>query len=87
MPMSFSATERSQNGRHEKLHNLGVEEFWAFSSHRYTLTDSERLTQIKNGFSAHLFQAMRRIFNLQEHAASVLLSTLLQRLNDGNLGR
>lgn len=78
--MSFSATERRQNGRQEKLRNLGATEFWAFSSHRFALRDSERLAQIKNGFPAHLFQAMRRTFNLQEHALSVLLNTSMTTL-------
>ena len=53
---------------------LGAEEFWAFSSVRYALRDSERLLQIKKGFPAHLFQAMLRTFNLQEHAFAVLLN-------------
>ncbi|VCU62982.1 putative toxin-antitoxin system antitoxin component [Pseudomonas synxantha] len=72
-PLSTSAPERRQNGKHERLRNLGNEEFWAFSSGRFALRGSERLAQIKNGFPAHLFQAMRRTFDLQERALSVLL--------------
>src|SRR5476651_1328582 len=79
-PLSTSATERRQNRKHERLHNLGAEEFWAFSSHRFALRDSERLAQIKNGFPAHLFQAMRRTFDLQEHALSVLFNTSMTTL-------
>lgn len=80
--MSFSATERRQNGRNEKLRKLAAEEFWGFSSDRFALKDSERLAQIKNGFPAHLFQAMRRTFNLQEHSLAVLFNismTMLER--------
>ncbi|WP_262380270.1 MULTISPECIES: MbcA/ParS/Xre antitoxin family protein [Pseudomonas] len=79
-PLSTSAPERRQSGKHERLRNLGAEEFWAFSSGRFALRDSERLAQIKNGFPAHLFQAMRRTFNLQEHALSVLLNTSMTTL-------
>ncbi|WP_439854814.1 type II RES/Xre toxin-antitoxin system antitoxin [Pseudomonas yamanorum] len=79
-PLSTSAPERRQNGKHERLRNLGAEEFWAFSSLRYSLRDSERLVQIKNGFPAHLFQAMRRTFNLQEHALTVLINTSMATL-------
>ncbi|MBV6659688.1 MbcA/ParS/Xre antitoxin family protein [Pseudomonas yamanorum] len=78
--MSTSATERRQNGKHERLRNLGAEEFWAFSSRRFALRDSERLAQIKNGFPAHLFQAMRRTFDLQEHALNVLLNASMTTL-------
>jgi len=77
--LSFS-TGRHHNIRSERLRILGAEEFWAFSSHRFTLRDSERLAQIKNGFPAHLFQAMRRTFDLQEHALSVLLNTSMTTL-------
>jgi putative toxin-antitoxin system antitoxin component (TIGR02293 family) len=78
--LSFSATEQHQNGRSERLRILGGEEFWAFSSFHHTLRDSERLIQIKNGFPAHLFQAMRRAFNLQEHALGVLLNVSMTTL-------
>lgn len=78
--MSFSATERRQNGRQEKLRNLGATEFWAFSSDRLALRDSERLAQIKNGFPAHLFRAMRLTFNLQEHSLVVLFNTSMTTL-------
>lgn len=71
--LSFS-TEQHRNKKSERLRILGAEEFWAFSSVRYALRDSERLLQIKNGFPAHLFQAMLRTFNLQEHALAVLLN-------------
>ena len=61
----------------------GIAAFWRFCSPRQSLTDSERLQQIKVGFSADLIQAFRLAFDLQEHHLETLfhasISTLERR--------
>ena len=84
--MNTSAAERRQEQKREELRTVGAKEFWDFSSRRYVLQESERLRQIKNGFPAHLFHAMRLTFNLQERSLAVLLnasiSTLERRMRE-----
>jgi hypothetical protein len=64
------------NESHEALINA----FWNFSADRNSLQDSERLLQIKERFSAHLFRAVRIIFDLQEHSLERLLNTSISTL-------
>lgn len=78
--MSTSAAERRQEQKKEELRTVGAKEFWAFSSRRYVLKESERLLQIKSGFPAHLFQAMRLTFNLQERSLAILLNASISTL-------
>lgn len=78
--MSTSTDERRREEKKEELRNVGANEFWAFSSCRYALKESERLKQIKSGFPAHLFQAMRLTFNLPERSLTVLLNASISTL-------
>jgi putative toxin-antitoxin system antitoxin component (TIGR02293 family) len=84
--LTISATERRQEQKREELRIVGAKEFWDFSSRRYMLQESERLRQIKSGFPAHLFHAMRLTFNLPERSLVVLLnasiSTLERRMRE-----
>lgn len=84
--MSTATADQRQEKKKEALRNLGANEFWAFSSHRHLLNESERLDQIKAGFSAHLFQAVRMTFDLQEQSLVILLnasiSTLERRMRE-----
>lgn len=61
-------------------HDAGVEVFWSFSSSRDTLRDSERLEQIKEGFSAGLVPAFRMTFNLQERNVEILMNASISTL-------
>lgn len=68
--MSVSTTER----RREALRSDGEKAFWAFANRHYELRESERLVQIKKGFPAQLFQAMRLTFNLQQEMVAALFN-------------
>jgi len=61
-------------------HDAGVEMFWSFSSNRDSLRDSERLEQIKEGFSAGLVPAFRMTFNLQERNVEILMNASISTL-------
>jgi putative toxin-antitoxin system antitoxin component (TIGR02293 family) len=78
--MSTSTAERRQEEKKEQLRTVGANEFWAFSSRRDVLKESERLLQIKSGFPAHLFQAMRLTFNLHERSLAILLNASISTL-------
>jgi hypothetical protein len=59
---------------------LGVAEFWDFSSSRDLLKESERLLQIKEGFSAYLVHAIHVTFDLQERSLATLLNASISTL-------
>ncbi|WP_338010182.1 antitoxin Xre-like helix-turn-helix domain-containing protein [Pseudomonas sp. GM21] len=52
----------------------GIAAFWRFSSDQESLTDSERLRQIKLGFPADLIQVFRLAFDLQDRHLETLLN-------------
>ena len=52
----------------------GIAAFWQFSSDQESLTDSERLRQIKLGFPADLIQVFRLAFDLQDRHLETLLN-------------
>lgn len=84
--MPITTTTWLQTGRSYVSREVLIAEFWAFSSDRDLLKDSERLLQIKEGFSAHLFRAVRMTFDLQENCLETLLnmsiSTLRRRASE-----
>ncbi|MGE8466070.1 MAG: antitoxin Xre/MbcA/ParS toxin-binding domain-containing protein [Pseudomonas putida] len=84
--MSTSAAKRRQEEKQAQLRTAGAKEFWAFTARLCVLNESERLLEIKSGFSAHLFQAMRLTFNLPEGNLTILLNasipTFEQRLRE-----
>lgn len=61
----------------------GIAAFWRFSSPRQSLTDSERLQQIKVGFPADLIQALRLAFDLQDRLWKRCSTHPFRRLKDG----
>jgi len=73
-PSALRAAKRSDP------HDAGVEMFWSFSSSRGSLKDSERLEQIKEGFSAGLVPALRMTFNLQERNVEILMNASISAL-------
>lgn len=84
--MSTATADRRQEKKKEVLRSVGVSDFWDFSARRNQLNESERLHQIKEGFSAHLIQAVRVTFDLPEHGLVTLLnasvSTLERRIRE-----
>lgn len=78
--MSISIAQRRHEKAKEDVRSSGIDEFWAFSASRYALRESERLVQIKRGFSAHLFRAVRYTFNLEEPSLALLLNASISTL-------
>ena len=78
--MNTSASERRQAEKRVELQAAGAREFWDFSSRRFVLKESDRLQQIKSGFPAHLFQAMRQTFRLEEGGLTLLLNASISTL-------
>ncbi|WP_223434141.1 MULTISPECIES: antitoxin Xre/MbcA/ParS toxin-binding domain-containing protein [unclassified Pseudomonas] len=58
----------------------GITAFWRFSSHLASLTEFERLLQIKTGLPADLAPALRSAFGLQERELGTLLSASISSL-------
>lgn len=54
--------------------------FWDYSASQYLLKESERLLQIKNGFPAYLFQAVRGTFELRERSFKTLFNVSVSTL-------
>lgn len=81
--MNTPTTARRQVNKKGELRDAAIAAFWDFSANRILLNDSERLLQIKAGFSAQLFQVVRIAFDLQERSLEMLLyasiSTLKRR--------
>jgi hypothetical protein len=84
--MSASTTGRRQTRKNDESREVVIAAFWSFSSNRYLLNDSERLRQFKEGFSAHLFQAVRVTFDLEDRSLEALfnasISTFERRLRE-----
>ncbi len=53
-------------------HREGIATFWRFSSPLQSLTDSQRLQQIKEGFPADLIQTFRLAFDLHDRHLETL---------------
>lgn len=76
--MSATALNRSASRKDEA--NAVISDFWEFSSGRIGLSESERLVQIRAGFSASLFQAIRITFGLPERSLETLLNASISTL-------
>jgi putative toxin-antitoxin system antitoxin component (TIGR02293 family) len=72
--MSTSTTTRRPAKKKVVSREEGIAAFWRFSAHRETLTDSDRLHQIKVGFPVDLMLAVRWAFDLQAHHLETLLN-------------
>ena len=78
--MSTSPATRRPAKKQAVARAEGIAAFWRFSSPRESLTDSERLQQIKLGFPADLFQAFRWAFDLQDRDLETLLNASMSTL-------
>jgi len=69
-PLTTSQRQLRQKASHEEM----TGSFWDASCNRSLLKDSERLNQIKKGFSADLFKAARVTFDLHERSFKTLFN-------------
>lgn len=78
--MSTSPATRRPAKKKAVSREEGIAAFWRFSSPRESLTDSERLQQIKLGFPADLIQVFRWAFDLQDRQLETLLNASIATL-------
>ena len=78
--MNTPTTARRQVNKKGELRDAAIAAFWDFSVNRVLLNDSERLLQIKAGFSAQLFQVVRITFDLQGRGLERLLNASVSTL-------
>jgi putative toxin-antitoxin system antitoxin component (TIGR02293 family) len=78
--MNTPTTARRQVNNKGELRDAAIAAFWDFSANRALLKDSERLLQIKAGFSAQLFQVVRIAFDLQGLSLEMLLNASISTL-------
>jgi putative toxin-antitoxin system antitoxin component (TIGR02293 family) len=78
--MNTQTTARRQVNKKGELRDTAIAVFWDFSTNRVSLEDSERLLQIKAGFSSQLLQTVRIVFELQEHSLEQLLDSSISTL-------
>ncbi|WP_256574625.1 antitoxin Xre/MbcA/ParS toxin-binding domain-containing protein [Pseudomonas sp. B15(2017)] len=79
--MVTAATALRSTKKQNDLREEGVEAFWSFSTNRDSLRDSERLEQIKEGFSAALVQGLRAAFCLHERSVEILMNASTSTLD------
>lgn len=78
--MSASAATRRPAKKHAVSREEGVAAFWRFSSDQESLTDAQRLHQIKVGLPADLIQVVRLAFNLQDRQLETLFNASISTL-------
>lgn len=78
--MGVSTATRRPAKKKEVSREEGIAAFWRLSSDQESLTDSERLHQIKVGFPAALIQALRLAFDLQNRQLETLLNASMSTL-------
>ncbi|MBK5413368.1 type II RES/Xre toxin-antitoxin system antitoxin [Pseudomonas sp. TH31] len=78
--MGTSTASRRPGKKQEVAREEGIAAFWRFSSNQESLTDSERLHQIKVGFPADLIHAFRLAFDLQDRHLETLLNASISTL-------
>lgn len=78
--MNTSTAARRPAKKQSVAREEGIAAFWRFSSPRKSLTDAERLQQIKVGFPADLIQVVRLAFDLQDRELEMLLNASMSAL-------
>lgn len=79
-PMNTPTTARRQLNKKGELRDAAIAAFSDFSANRVLLKDSERLLQIKAGFSAQLFQVARIAFDLHGRSLEMLFNASISTL-------
>ncbi|WP_415769052.1 antitoxin Xre/MbcA/ParS toxin-binding domain-containing protein [Pseudomonas sp. LB3P38] len=85
--MNSPTTAQRQASKKENLRDAAITAFWDFSANRDLLMESERLLQIKAGLSAHLYQAVRITFDLQDRSLEALLNSPISTLERRRRGQ
>jgi putative toxin-antitoxin system antitoxin component (TIGR02293 family) len=85
--MGTSTASRRPGKKQEVAREEGIAAFWRFSSHRESLTDFERLHQIKVGFPADLIPAFRLAFDLKDGQLETLLNASMSTLERQRRGQ
>jgi len=84
--MKTSASYRRQTARTKEVRLAEAKAFWDFAARRLELKECDRLQQIRTGLPAHLFQALRHTFDLEDSGLVLLLnasiSTLQRRVRE-----
>ena len=78
--MGASTAKRSSGEKQDLAREEGIAAFRRFSSHQKSLTDSERLHQIKVGFPSDLIHVFRLAFDLQDRHLVTLLKASISTL-------
>ena len=78
--MGTSTAARRPVKKKNVSREVAIAAFWRFSSHRESLTDYERLHQIRVGFPADLIQVVRLAFDLQDRHLETLLNASISTL-------
>jgi putative toxin-antitoxin system antitoxin component (TIGR02293 family) len=78
--MNASTTGQRRTRHKYASRDVMIAAFWDFSANRYLLKESERLLQIKKGFFAYLFQAVRVTFDLSERSFETLFNVSVSTL-------
>ncbi|QAY84023.1 type II RES/Xre toxin-antitoxin system antitoxin [Pseudomonas arsenicoxydans] len=78
--MSTSTETRRPAKKKPMSREEGIAAFWRFSAEQESLTESERLRQIKVGFPAELMLAVRLAFGLQALHLETLLNASISTL-------
>ena len=78
--MNTSTATRHPTKKQDASRDVAVAAFWRFSAYQHSLTDAERLQQIKVGFPADLIQAFRLAFDIQDRQLETLLHASMSTL-------
>ncbi|UVL38375.1 DUF2384 domain-containing protein [Pseudomonas sp. B21-040] len=78
--MSTSTATRRPVKKKEVSREVAIAAFWRFSSDRASLTESERLHQIKVGLPAALIDVVRWAFDLQDRHLETLFNASISTL-------
>ncbi|WP_223543833.1 antitoxin Xre/MbcA/ParS toxin-binding domain-containing protein [Pseudomonas sp. BF-B-28] len=78
--MNTSPAARRLAKKQDVVREEGIAAFWRFSAYQQSLTESERLHQIKAGFPVDLIQAFRLAFDLQDRHLEMLLHASMSTL-------
>lgn len=70
-----------QASKKEGIRAAAISAFWKFSANRELLLETERLIQIQVGLPAHLFRAVRIVFELQDSDLEKLLGASIPALD------
>ncbi|MBV7488023.1 antitoxin Xre/MbcA/ParS toxin-binding domain-containing protein [Pseudomonas sp. PDM30] len=78
--MNTSTATRRPTKKQDASRDVAIAAFWQFSTYQQSMTDAERLQQIKAGIPADLIQVFRLAFDLQDCELETLLHASMSTL-------